>query len=77
MLIYTGMQRTASLISNDYTSQLNSSKKNYMKEILQILHEAKKTLKQKKKVAVEKQIYDCYIITRIVFSRICISVLFT
>ena len=47
MLIYTGMQRTASLISNDYTSHLNSSKKNYMKEILQILHEAKKTLKQK------------------------------
>ena len=27
MLIYTGMQRTASLISNDYTSHLNSSKK--------------------------------------------------
>ena len=47
MLIFTGVQRTASLISKDYTSSLNTSKKNYMKEILQVLNEAKKDLNKK------------------------------
>ena len=48
MLVYTGMQRTASIISNQYTSTLNSSKKKYMYEILNIAKEAKSILIQKK-----------------------------
>ena len=45
MLIYTGMQRTA-IISNQYTSTLNTTKK-YMYEILNIIKEAKTILVQK------------------------------
>ena len=48
MLIYTGMQRTASIISNQYTSTLNTTKKKYMYEILNIVKEAKSILVQKK-----------------------------
>ena len=48
MLVYTGMQRTASIISNQYTSTLNSSKKKYMYEILNIAKEAKRTLVKNK-----------------------------
>ena len=47
MLIYTGMQRTASLISNNYTSSLNTTKKQYMLEILDLVKEAKKVLREK------------------------------
>lgn len=47
MLIFTGIQRTASLVSNSYTNFLNTTKKKYIFDILDIVKEAKKVLNQK------------------------------
>jgi D-glycero-alpha-D-manno-heptose-7-phosphate kinase len=47
-LIYTGIQRTSSLVSSTYINKLITSKKTYIDNILDIVCEAKKVIQSKK-----------------------------
>tara|TARA_B100000674_G_C37964108_1_gene973642 strand:- start:83 stop:1072 length:990 start_codon:yes stop_codon:yes gene_type:complete len=46
-LIYTGIQRTSSLVSSTYINKLTTSKKRYIDKILDIVSEAKKVIQSK------------------------------